>query len=113
MSGSSWNFSGDPRWVDGQTVTGLCGLAAVAVVVGGGEGVTLDRDDELGEVAVADDSAELLLGDEHPGGGPALAHVAVAPALDVALQVADDLIIDSQGSRIACSWRLLVSSRTW
>ena len=54
-------------------------------------GVTLDRYHELGEVAVADDPPELLLGDEHPGGGPALAHVAVLPALDVALRVADDL----------------------
>src|ERR671923_2270470 len=53
--------------------------------------VTLDRDDEGGEVAVADDASELLLGDEHAGGGPALAHVAVAPALYVALGVADDL----------------------
>ena len=35
--------------------------------------------------------AELLLGDEHAGGGPALAHVAVLPALHVALGVADDL----------------------
>src|SRR4051794_39318643 len=63
-------------------------------VSGGGagvEGVTLDRDDELGEVAVADDASELLLGDEHAGGGPALAHVAVLPALYVALRVADDL----------------------
>ena len=39
------------------------------MVVGGGvEGVTLDRDDESGEVAVADDPPELLLGDEHAGG---------------------------------------------
>jgi hypothetical protein len=53
--------------------------------------VTLDRDDELGEVAVADDASELLLGDEHAGGRPALAHVAVLPALHVALRVADDL----------------------
>ena len=53
-------------------------LAAVAVVLGDEEGVTLDRDHELGEVAVADDPSELLLGDEHPGGGSAtLAHVAV------------------------------------
>ena len=63
----------------------------VAVVVGNEEGVTLDRDHELGEVAVADDPSELLFGDEHPGGGPALAHVTVLPALDVALCVPDDL----------------------
>jgi len=53
--------------------------------------VAFDRGHKLGEVAVADDPPELLLGDEHSGGGPALAHVAVAPALDVALRVADDL----------------------
>ena len=51
----------------------------------------LDGDDELGEVLVADDPPELLLGFEHAGGGPALAHVALAPALHVALGVADDL----------------------
>jgi hypothetical protein len=61
------------------------------VSLSGPGGVALDRDDELGEVAVADDPSELLLGDEHAGGGPALAHVAVLPALDVALGVADDL----------------------
>ena len=58
---------------------------------GGVDGVALDGDDEVGEVAVADDASELLLGDEHPGGGPALAHVAVLPALHVALCVTDDL----------------------
>jgi len=46
--------------------------------------VTLDRDDERGEVAVADDPSELLFGDEHAGGAPALTHVAVFPVLDVA-----------------------------
>jgi hypothetical protein len=40
------------------------------------------------EVAVADDPSELLLGLERPGGSPPLAHVAVLPALDVALGVA-------------------------
>ena len=35
--------------------------------------------------------SELLLGDEHAGGGPAFAHVAVLPVLHVALGVADDL----------------------
>jgi hypothetical protein len=44
-------------------------------------GVTLDRDHELGEVAVPDDPAELLLGDEHPSRRPAAAHVALLPAL--------------------------------
>src|SRR5215210_3374086 len=90
MSGSSWNLGGDlPGWrSDGN---GLGDLLAVELVRGGDEGVTLDGDDELGEVAVADDPAELLLGDEHAGGGPALAHVAVVPVLYVALGVADDL----------------------
>ena len=68
------------------------GISLGIGVLGGDEdGVTLDGDDELGEVAVADDPSELLLGDEHAGGGPALAHVAVLPALHVALGVADDL----------------------
>ena len=53
--------------------------------------MTLDRDHELREIAVADDASELLLGDEHPGGGPPLAHVTVLPAFHVALRVADDL----------------------
>jgi hypothetical protein len=44
----------------------------VAVVVGSEEGVSFDRDHELGEVAVPDDPPELLLGDEHAGGGPPL-----------------------------------------
>lgn len=36
-------------------------------------GAPLDRADELGEVVVADDPLELLLGDQHSGRGPALA----------------------------------------
>jgi len=43
------------------------------------------------EVLVADDLAELALGFEHPGGGPAQAHVAVLPALDVAAGGAADV----------------------
>ena len=53
--------------------------------------MALDRGHELGEVGSADDPLEPLLGDEHARGGPALAHVALLPALDVALGVADDL----------------------
>jgi hypothetical protein len=45
----------------------------------------LDRDHQLREVAVARDPAELLLGLEHPGRGPAFAHVPVLPASHVAL----------------------------
>jgi len=42
------------------------------------------------EVLVADDLAELALGFEHPGGGPAQAHVAGLPALEVAAGGAAD-----------------------
>jgi hypothetical protein len=48
--------------------------------------VTLDRDHERGEVAVADDAPELLLGDQHPRCGPAPPHFPLAPALDVAME---------------------------
>ena len=58
------------------------GLVKVGGALGGD--VALDGDRELGEVGEADDLAELLLGFEHAGGGPAQAHVAVLPALDVA-----------------------------
>src|SRR4051794_815551 len=77
MSGSSWKFCGDPvgSWLDGH---GLSALPAVLVVRRGDEGVAPDGDDELSEVAVADGLSELLLGDEHAAGRPALAHVAVA-----------------------------------
>src|SRR5438552_18239862 len=80
---------------------GLGDLLVVEVNGSDAEGVTLDCDDERGEVAVADDASELLLGDEHAGGGPALAHVAVAPALHVALRVADDLDHGLAGARRA------------
>src|ERR1017187_9999814 len=73
----------------------------VAVVVGNEHGVTLDRDHELGEILVADDPPELLFGDEHAGGGPALAHVAVLPAFHLALLVGDDLDVGSEASRHA------------
>ena len=39
--------------------------------------MVFNRGHELGEVAVADDPSELLLGLEHPGSGPALALAAV------------------------------------
>ena len=68
--------------------TTTCGLSRVAIGI---RRRKCSRDDELGEVLVADDPSELLLGDEHAGGGPALAPVAVLSALDVALCVADDL----------------------
>src|SRR5580704_8482673 len=48
-----------------------------------------DGDGELGEIAVAEDFPELGLGLEHPGGGPAQAHVAVLPVLDVAAGAPD------------------------
>ena len=53
--------------------------------------MSLSRDDELGEVAVADDPSELLLCDEYASGGPALAHVAVLPTLHVALRAREAL----------------------
>src|SRR6266498_3263974 len=53
--------------------------------------VVLDGERELGEVAVADDLPKLPFGFEHAGGGPAQAHVARLPALDVARGAADDL----------------------
>src|SRR4051812_19266005 len=97
MSGSSWNFAavqfvrsvtnipwrGSLSWLSGSR----CELSGAV----DGDRVAFDGDHERGEVAVADDSAELLFGDEHAGGGPALAHVAALPAFDVALGVADDL----------------------
>src|ERR1019366_7538629 len=85
-------------WSDGNW---LGDLLAVAVVRSNEDGVTLDRDHELGEVSVADDPSELLLGLEHAGGGPALAHVTVLPAFHVALGVADDLDVGSEASRHA------------
>src|SRR6266571_6720954 len=53
--------------------------------------VAFDRNDEGGEVAVADDLPKLAFGFEHAGGGPAQRHLARGPALDVALGAADDL----------------------
>jgi len=38
--------------------------------------LAFDRDREAGEVGVPDHLAELLLGFEHPGGGPAQPHLA-------------------------------------
>src|SRR5712691_5509736 len=53
--------------------------------------VAFDRDDESGEVAVADDLPKLPFGFEHAGGGPSQRHLARRPALHVALSAADDL----------------------
>lgn len=98
--GSSWR----------RPCNGRRGSASVSrVVVGAGvEGRWLARSrstaSELAEVCVADDLAELLLGLEHAGGGPAQAHVAVAglPAFDVA---ADEL--DHRLDRVGALQRLL------
>jgi hypothetical protein len=62
----------------------------VTALAAAGE-VALDRDSELGKVGVADDPSELPFGFEHPGGGPAQAHLAGAPVFDVALGAPDDL----------------------
>ena len=40
---------------------------------------SLDRDDELGEVAVADYPSDLLLGDERAGCGPPRHRVCMSP----------------------------------
>src|SRR6266550_3982897 len=53
--------------------------------------LAFDRDDEGGEVAVADDLPKLLFGFEHAGSGPTQRHLARGPALDVALGATDDL----------------------
>src|SRR6266511_3527477 len=63
--------------------------------------VAFDRDDEGGEVAVADDLPKLPFGFEHAGGGPAQRHLARGPALHVVLGVADDLEVGSEASRRA------------
>ncbi len=73
MSGSSWVFGGGLHRL---TVTQYpCDSVCVSDTARDGQleavGVGLDRDHQLGEVAVADDPPELLLGDEHRGGGPA------------------------------------------
>ena len=70
----------------------------------GGE-VAFDGEGELGEVGVADDLAELGLGLEHPGGGPAQAHVTGLPALDVAAGAADG--VDHRLDRVRRGQRLL------
>src|SRR5437588_5429086 len=54
--------------------------------------LTFDCERESGEIGVADDATELALGFEHPGGGPAQAHLARFS------------IIDSQGF-VDCSVR--------
>lgn len=51
--------------VDDQTVRGLAPSGWSDFGGGDEDGVALDGDDELGDVAVADDPSELLLGDEH------------------------------------------------
>jgi hypothetical protein len=69
MSGSSWNFDGEPR-SDGN---GLGNLLAIGVLRGGEDGMAFDGDDEGGEVAVADDPPGLLL--DGPKGGLLIALV--------------------------------------
>ena len=67
MSRSPWNLVAASRVIiscEGNRYLRGGGLVELA----------FDREGELGEVAVADDLAELPLGFEHPGGGPAQAH---------------------------------------
>ena len=54
-------------------------------------GSVFDCDADFGEVAVADDAAELLFGFEHSGRGPAEAHLAGLPAFGVAAGASADL----------------------
>jgi len=63
--------------------------------------VAFDRDGELGEPSVALDFAESGLGLEHPGGGPAQAHLSGAPVLDVAVDCPDGGDVGSEASRLA------------
>src|SRR3954453_583645 len=70
----------------GLLARGVCWVAVTARIV-----VACDRDDEGGEVAVADDLPKLPFGFEHAGGGPAQRHFTRGPALDVALGAADGL----------------------
>jgi hypothetical protein len=65
-------------------------------MVGGGDGRALggdlafDGDGESGELLITDDLAELALGFEHPGRGPAQAHVPGLPGFEVARGGADE-----------------------
>jgi hypothetical protein len=63
--------------------------------------VVFDRDDERGEVAVADNLPELAFGFEHVCGGSAQRHLARGPAFDVELGAADDLDLGSSAARRA------------
>lgn len=68
MSRSSWNFA------TALPVSGSGGDEGSDLVgrgrVSRSSEVALERDGELGEIAVADDPPELALGFEHTGGGP-------------------------------------------
>ena len=72
-------------------------LDLVGVRLTAAEQVVLDRDRELGEVAVADDPAELLFGFAHAGGGPAQSHLALGPVLALRWVRPAVSIIDSHG----------------
>src|SRR5215210_2316574 len=73
------------------------------------EGVTsdvaLNGDGERWQLRVADHASELALGFEHPGGGPAQAHVSVLPTLDVAARALDG--VDHRLARVRRGQRLL------
>lgn len=56
--------------------------------LGNGQG-RVQRPAQQVEIAVAFDATEAVFGFQHPGRGPALDHLAAAPALDVAVDVAD------------------------
>src|SRR6266545_7579140 len=71
--------------------------------------LALGGESELGEVAVADDAAELPLGFEHAGGRPSECHLARAPVLDVAARAADAL--DHRLARVCRGERALQRAR--
>lgn len=79
------------------------GSACDTVVEVGGAGLvggcSFEGNQQLWELAVALDAAELGLGSRHPRGGPAQFHVAVLPALDPAgmMAVALDYRLDRVG----------------
>ena len=69
----------------GERHTSTAGVESVVAI----DEVGFDVDGELGESVVVLDFAKAAFGVEHPGGGPAQAHLLGTPVLDVALDRAD------------------------
>ena len=70
-------------------VPSACDSQVEVIELVGGD--VLEPPGEFGELPVALDPAELVLGAGHPGGCPAQRHLAVTPALHVGRMVADVL----------------------